>query len=55
MIGWYDPKYGEIGNKCAWIQSGYQGAVSTITLKGQKYPVPSVWSNKNGGSCTTVA
>ena len=53
--GWYDPRYGEIGNKCAWIKYGYQGAVSAASSlnSAETYPVQSIWSNANG-VCTNV-
>ena len=55
LEGWYDPMYGEIGNKCAWIKYGYQGAVSVATSLNNAgtYPVQAIWSNKNG-VCTNV-
>jgi serine protease len=49
--GWTDTSGEEIGDKCAWISTGQQGASASETMNGQSFPVQSLWSNKfNGGA-----
>jgi hypothetical protein len=52
--GWLDSSGAEIGDKCAWISSGQQGAASNIKLSTGTFPVQSLWSNdfnNGGGGC----
>lgn len=53
--GWFDSNGSEIGDKCAFISSGQQGAAADITLSTGTFPVQSLWSNaSNGGSGACV-
>jgi serine protease len=38
-----------IGDKCAWITTGNQGASSDLLLSTGTYPVQSLWSNAFDG------
>jgi hypothetical protein len=52
--GWLDRNGAENGDKCAWLQTGQQGASANVTMKGNPYPVQSLWSNafnNNNGGC----
>jgi serine protease len=53
--GWLDGSNGEIGDKCAWLNSG-TGAATNISLSTGTFPVQSLWSNRannNAGGCVT--
>lgn len=43
--GWLDGQGEEIGDKCAWITAGVQGAATNTTLSTGTFPVQSLWSN----------
>jgi serine protease len=47
--GWLDSSGEEIGDKCAWIQSGYNGAAAAVTLSTGSFPVQSLYSDATGG------
>lgn len=53
--GWLDSSGEEIGDKCAWISTGQQGASADVTLAdGAVFPVQSLWSNafsSDAGGC----
>ncbi|HEX6510059.1 MAG TPA: hypothetical protein VF221_20720 [Chloroflexota bacterium] len=52
--GWLDAGGSENGDKCSWINSGQQGAASSVSLNGASFPVQSLWSNaynNNAGGC----
>jgi len=52
--GWLDSTGYEIGDKCAWIVSGYQGAAADITLTTGTFAVQSLYSNaynSDAGGC----
>jgi serine protease len=52
--GWTDSGGAEIGDKCAWITTGQQGAAANITLSTGTFAVQSLWSNafsNNAGGC----
>jgi serine protease len=49
--GWLDSGNNENGDKCAWLQTGQQGASANVTLSTGTFPVQSLWSNAaNGGA-----
>jgi serine protease len=43
--GWLDKQGAENGDKCAWLQTGTQGASANVNLNGTTFPVQSLWSN----------
>jgi hypothetical protein len=43
--GWLDRQGEENADKCAWIQTGSQGAATSVDLNGTSFPVQSLWSN----------
>lgn len=47
--GWVDGGGAEIGDKCAWIGTGSQGAAGDVALSSGSFPVQSLWSNAFGG------
>jgi serine protease len=52
--GWYEPNFGENGDKCAWITPGTPGGAANITLSTGSFPVQSLWSNLSNvgkGAC----
>jgi serine protease len=52
--GWLDSGGAEIGDKCAWITTGNQGAAADVTLSTGTYAVQSLWSNafdSDAGGC----
>jgi hypothetical protein len=52
--GWLDSSGSEIGDKCAWITTGNQGAAQDITLSTGTYAVQSLWDNlfnSGAGGC----
>jgi serine protease len=49
--GWLDSGGSENGDKCAWIQTGNQGASANVSFSTGTFPVQSLWSNAfNSGS-----
>jgi serine protease len=55
--GWLDSSGAEIGDKCAFIPTGQQGAVADITLSTGTFPVQSLWSNAfntGAGGCVLL-
>jgi serine protease len=52
--GWLDSGGSEIGDKCAWISTGNQGASAFVSFSTGTYPVQSLWSNafnSDSGGC----
>lgn len=52
--GWLDSGGSEIGDKCAWISTGSQGASADVSFSTGTYPVQSLWSNafnSDSGGC----
>jgi hypothetical protein len=52
--GWLDSGGSEIGDKCAWISTGNQGAAADVTFSSGTFPVQSLWSNafnSGAGGC----
>jgi hypothetical protein len=43
--GWFEPKRGENGDKCAWITPGTPGGAANITTTTGTFAVQSLWSN----------
>jgi hypothetical protein len=44
--GWFEPKRGENGDKCAWIKPGTPGGAANITTSSPgTFAVQSLWSN----------
>ncbi len=57
--GWLDSGGSEIGDKCAWITSGKQGAAADTKFPdGSTFPVQSLWSNafnSDAGGCVLLS
>jgi len=44
--GWFEPTFGENGDKCAWITPGTPGGAADIRLSTGTFAVQSLWSNR---------